>query len=85
AMGDAPGRVTIVLTDNSTQLLELSCPSGYRERAPVLTNTAVFEGVPGFEDCDLWWKNAAPGKGRKIRPGTWYCQNNKGTGVCRRQ
>lgn len=83
-VGYAPDRVTIVLTDASTQLLELRCPSGYRERAPVETNTAVFNGVPN-EDCDLFWKNSAPGKGRKLRPGTWYCQNTNGTGVCRKK
>ncbi len=80
-----PNRVTIILTDASARLLELRCPSGYRERAPVTQNTAVFDGVPEGEDCDLWWKNAAPGRGRKIRPGTWFCQNNGGTGVCRQR
>lgn len=83
-VGAAPGRVTIILTDASTSLLELRCPSGYRERAPVETNTAVFEGAPN-EDCELFWKNSAPAKGRNLRPGTWYCQNTSGTGVCRRE
>jgi hypothetical protein len=84
-VGNAPDRVTIVLTDASTKLLELNCPSGYRVRAPVETNTAVFDGVPAGEDCNLFWKNSAPAKGRKLRPGTWYCQNVGGTGVCRRK
>lgn len=79
----AADRVTIILTDASTQLLELRCPSGYRERAAVTMNTAVFDGVPQGQDCDMFWKNSAPAKGRKIRPGTWYCLNNNGTGVCK--
>lgn len=84
-IANAPNRVTIILTDASTKLLELNCPSGYRERVAVATNTAVFEGVPEGQDCDLFWKNSAPGKGRKLRPGTWYCQNTNGTGICRQR
>jgi hypothetical protein len=78
----AAGRVTVVITDNSTTLLELKCPSGYRQRSRVETNTAVFENVPE-EECEMFWKGGSvPAKAREIRPGTWYCQATGGTGVC---
>jgi hypothetical protein len=82
----APGRVTIIITDKSTDLLELRCPSGYRNRASVDQNTAVFDGVPDTEDCDMFWKGgSAPAKARQIRPGTWYCQQTGSTGICKQR
>ncbi len=82
----AAGRVTIIITDGSTSLLELKCPSGYRNRASVETNTAVFDGVPENEDCDMFWKGgSAPAKARDIRPGTWYCQQTGSTGICKQR
>ncbi|MEZ4319440.1 MAG: hypothetical protein R3F61_18135 [Myxococcota bacterium] len=84
-LADASGRVTVVITDSSTTLLELKCPSGYRQRARVDTNTAVFEGVPE-EDCEMFWKGGTvPAKAHAIRPATWYCQATGGTGVCTRK
>lgn len=83
-VSSAADRVTIILTDESTKLMELRCPSGYRQRAPVTTNTAVFDGVPAGQQCALYWKNSAPGLARNITVGTWYCLNTDGTGVCRR-
>lgn len=78
----APDRVTVVITDDSASMLELRCPSGYRERANVETNTAVFDKVPD-ENCELFWKGTnALAKAIKLRPGLWYCQENSGTGIC---
>lgn len=78
----AEGRVVIIITDDSTTLLELRCPSGYRNRARVETNTAVFDGVPS-EDCQMFWKGGTtPAKAFKIRPGRLYCRVIGSTGVC---
>lgn len=78
----ASDRVTIIVTDSSAVLLELKCPSGYRVRANVETNTAVFDGVPN-EDCELYWKGGtALARANKIRAGQWYCQATGTTGVC---
>jgi len=82
---EADNRITVVITDSSTTLLELICPSGYRQRSRVETNTAVFDNVP-TEDCNLLWKGGSiPAKARKLRTGTWYCQATSGTGVCKRR
>ena len=84
-VGDAAGRLTVVITDDSTRLLEIKCTSGYRARANVETNTAVFEGVPD-EDCDLLWKGSStPTKAFRLRSGTYYCSATGGTGVCKRR
>ena len=45
-VSNSPGRVSIIITDNSATLLELTCSDHYRSRANVVTNTAVFKGSP---------------------------------------
>ena len=81
----AEGRLTVVLTDESTRLFEIKCTGGHRARATVVTNTAVFDGVPN-EECDLLWKGGnTPAKAFRLRTGTYYCSATGGTGVCTRR
>lgn len=82
---DAPGRVTIVVTDGSAPSFELKCTS-YRERATVETNVAVFDNVPENEDCALYWKGGnSASRANKLGPGRWECHQTANTGICTRQ
>jgi len=80
---DADGRINVIA---ETPLaggawLELTCGSGFRARADVLENTAVFDGVPE-EDCILLFKGGAPAKYRPITWGTWMCSVPGTVAVC---
>ncbi len=82
-VSDAPGRINVILT---TELppgasLELTCSDGYRTRAEVSLNTAVFDGVPD-EECTLFFKGGVPAKFRPIRAGTWSCGLSSTVAVC---
>jgi hypothetical protein len=81
-VSDAPGRLNIILT---TELpkgagLELTC-TGYRQRAEITQNTAVFEGVPQAE-CELYFKSSVPTRYRPIGPGTWSCSISGAAAIC---
>lgn len=78
----APGEVKIVTTvDLPHPTVELSCPSGYRQRAPVTDYIARFSGVPQ-DDCTLMFKGGAPYRYRPIGWGTWACSVVSATLVC---
>lgn len=83
---DGAGRVNVIVT---TELppgaaLELTCSNGFRVRANVVVNTAVFEAVPD-EECTLFFKGSVPARFRPIRAGTWSCGLAGTTAVCTKQ
>lgn len=80
---DADGRVNVILTTEMPPgaWLELTCSGGFRARADVKTNTAVFDGVPN-EECTLFFKGGPPAKYRPMRWGTWSCGLSGTTAVC---
>lgn len=83
---DAAGRINIILT---TELppgaaLELTCNNGFRVRADVVVNTAVFDAVPD-EECTLFFKGSVPARFRPMRIGTWSCGLAGTTAICTRQ
>ena len=80
---NADGRINIIA---ATPLaggawLELNCGTGFRARADVLENTAVFEGVPR-EDCILNFKGGAPAKFKPVTWGTYQCTLDDTTALC---
>ena len=80
---DAAGRINVILESALVggSWLEVNCASGYRARADVLENTAVFDGVPS-EDCTLHFKGGAPARYRPITAGTWMCNLAGSVAVC---
>ena len=80
---DANGRVNVVVTSPlpTGSFLELTCSGGYRVRADIDLNTAVFDGVPQ-EECTLHFKGGVPAKYRPVRWGTFYCGLSGSTAVC---
>ncbi|MEQ1569528.1 MAG: hypothetical protein ABMA64_28080 [Myxococcota bacterium] len=80
---DAPGRVNVILTTELPKgtMLEVTC-TGYRQRADVTQNTAVFDGVPSGTDCELYFKGAVPTRFRPIGPGTWTCSMSGSAAIC---
>lgn len=81
-----PGRVNVILTQATapSAALEITCPSGYRNRVPVRENTAVFEDVPQ-EECILHFKGGVPARYTGMRWGTWHCALTGTTAVCTMQ
>lgn len=84
---DAPGRINVILT---TQLppsasLEITCTSGFRTRTDVSLNTAVFDGIPGNEQCTMFFKGSVPAKYGPISQGTWSCGLSNTVAVCTRR
>lgn len=84
---DAPGRLNIVLASEMPKgsSFELTCPGGYRTRADIAINTAVFEGVPSSGDCTLFFKGNTPARFNGISPGTWSCGILGSTAVCQKK
>lgn len=81
---NAPGRLNLILTTELPKgaTLELTCPGGYRQRVEIAQNTAVFDGLPAGEDCDLYFKASVPTRFRPIREGTWSCGISGSTAIC---
>jgi len=78
-----PGQVKVLLTEGLPhQLLELTCPGGFRQRTSVRDHAALFTGVPS-EDCEVFFKGGAPLRFRPVREGTWECSVVSATAVCR--
>lgn len=77
---DAPGRVNIVLTDNSADMFELKCGDS-RSRAQVRENVATFDNVTS-SGCTLFFKGMAPAKYDGIRTGTYKCSAINAVGKC---
>ena len=82
---NAAGRVNVVVPNlQPGATLELTCPDGYRKRASVEQNTAIFEGVPD-DRCTVLFKGGVPARYSPISEGTWYCQISGVTAVCSRR
>lgn len=86
-VSDAPGRVNIIVNTALPKgaSFELTCPGNYRLRTEIVTNTAVFEGVPDGSECSLFFKGTAPARYNGIGPGTWTCGIIGSTAVCKRK
>lgn len=79
---DADGRLNVVVSDlPDSTTLELKCPNGFRERAHVKVNTAIFDNVPN-EQCTLYFKGGVPAKYNPLNWGTYYCSISGTTAVC---
>lgn len=83
---DAPGRINVILTTElpPAASLEISCTSGFRIRAGISLNTAVFDGVPP-EQCTMFFKGGLPAKFGPITQGTWSCGLSNTVAVCTRR
>lgn len=78
----APGEVKIIAAAALPHpTVELTCRSGFRQRAPVSDHIARFSAVPD-EECELFFKGGAPYHFRPLRWGTWYCSVVSSTLVC---
>ena len=82
-VSNARGKVNIIVLGNvAANMLELTCPSGYRERADIVDHTAVFYEVP-VDLCQLHFKGGSPAKFNGIQPGKTYKCSVAGTqAVC---
>lgn len=79
---DSPGRINIILAPSVVANgVELTCPSGYRNRAVVERRTAVFEGVPQ-QDCMMIFKGGPPLRYQPLGWGTYTCQVSGSTVLC---
>jgi len=77
-----PGQVKLVISQELTHpTVELSCPSGYRQRAAVSEHIALFSDVPP-DECTLMFKGGAPYRYNPIGWGTWACSVVSATLVC---
>jgi hypothetical protein len=81
-VSDGPGKINIILAPSVTaNAVELTCPSGFRNRAAVERRTALFEGVPR-EDCGLMFKGGPPLRYRPLDWGTYTCSVTVSTVIC---
>ena len=79
---NADGRINVVLPGLPPGAnIEVQCPDGYRQRSPVVENTASFEDVPQ-DRCTLMVKGAVPARFSPITWGTWFCTLTGTTAVC---
>ena len=81
-VSDGPGIVNIILAPGaSPNGIEMTCPSGYRTRATLERNTAVFTGVPK-EGCTIMLKGGPPLRYTGMSWGTHTCQVSGSTLLC---
>jgi len=79
---NSPGRVNIILAPSVVaNAIELTCPSGFRNRAMVERRTAIFDGVPK-EDCTMMFKGGPPLRYQPLNWGTYTCQISGSTVLC---
>ncbi len=77
-----PGHVKLVLSEELAHpMVEMSCPSGYRQRAPVVDHIVLFTDVSP-DDCTLNFKGGQPYRYRPVGWGTWACSVISATLVC---
>lgn len=82
----APGEVHLLIkADLPHDVLELSCPGGYRVRAPISEHRALFTDVPADQDCVLNFKGGPPMKFAPMGWGAWNCHLVSNTPVCKKQ
>lgn len=83
--GSAPLVVQLVGTEHHTQGLEVDCPSGFRERTPLMGGEGRFAYVPK-EDCTLWFKGGVPAQFGPVRGGqTLACEIVGTTAICEKK
>src|SRR5690606_29873520 len=77
----------IVVLDRgfSHNQLELTCPSGLRERADVASMQARFKGVPSDTECVLNFKGGPPMRFNPVTTGVYLCHLVGTTPVCKRR
>lgn len=81
----APGEVLILVkTGTGHNQLELTCPSGYRERTMVADFKGSFTGVPAGDECTLNFKGGSPMKFTGVGQGAWECHLVSNTPVCQK-
>ena len=81
-VSDGPGKVNIILAPGvSPSGIEMTCPSGYRTRAAIERNTALFSQVPN-EACTIMLKGGPPLRYTGIGWGTYNCQASGSTLIC---
>jgi hypothetical protein len=62
--------------------VEVTCPSGYRQRASISAGKASFSGVPS-DSCMLYFKGGAPAQFGPVRGGqSLKCSIQATTAVC---
>ena len=81
ATQDAPGKVNLILIDNSADMMELKCGTDFRLRSAVTENVASFDNVPTV-GCTVFFKGMAPAKFDGIKPGTYKCSAINAVGKC---
>ncbi|MFT4625503.1 MAG: hypothetical protein ACI8PZ_004171 [Myxococcota bacterium] len=86
AISDVAGRINVVITGDAggNSSLEITCPSGFRQRQDLVESTATFNDLPN-EECLLAFKGGIPAKFRSITSGTWYCNLVGTAAVCNRK
>lgn len=86
-LGEVPsGTIKLLLaTETTHDQAELTCPSGYRERAALVDRVATFTGVPGAGNCTVNFKGGPPLKYVGLASGGWECHIVSNTPVCQEQ
>ena len=86
-LGQVPaGTIKLLFVSETTHnQAELSCPSGYRERADLVDQVATFTGVPADGNCTINFKGGPPLKYVGLASGAWECHIVSNTPVCRLQ
>jgi hypothetical protein len=81
----APNRVNVIITTELPKgaAMELTCPGGFRLRTEVLSNVAVFDGVPTAGECTLFFKGGVPARYQPMGPGNWSCGIHGSAAVCK--
>ena len=85
-VSDGDGIINIILPPESakgTNSFELTCPSGYRNRAMIDRNVATFNDVPK-ESCSLFFKGGSPMRANLSDWGSYTCQVVGVTPICRK-
>ncbi len=81
-----PSELVVVLDRGfSHNQIELTCPSGLRDRADVSGNQVRFGSVPAGAECTLNFKGGPPMRFSPIGPGVHLCHLVGSTPVCKRR
>jgi len=56
-----PGTITLTIAESSFSSVQVSCPSGFRDRQPIRGGKMVMSGVPR-EACTAFFKGGPPAK-----------------------
>jgi hypothetical protein len=82
-VGPAPATFTIPSGVVYTGV-EVTCPSGYRNRGAFAGTKATVPDVPTTEDCTAFFKGGSPASAKPVRGGkTWACEFPSATAVCK--